>query len=136
MPTLSPGVKVPATMEGNPFFTDAIKEKAYAASRASQKGFSMAYQITFGTDTGVTHHGDNADEFQMMVGAGMSPADAVRSATVVTAELLEMSDRIGTLESGKLADLIAVRGNPLEDVSVLTRVTAVVKSGELVSVSP
>jgi imidazolonepropionase-like amidohydrolase len=62
----------------------------------------------------------------------MTPADAIRSATVVTAELLDMSDDLGTLEAGKIADLIAVDGNPLEDVSVLENVAVVISGGVLV----
>jgi imidazolonepropionase-like amidohydrolase len=133
VPTLSPGIKLPATMEGNPFFTGAIKSKAYAASAASQKTFLNAYKagvkIAFGTDSAVTPHGENADEFVMMVNAGMSAADAIRSATVTSANLLGIQEKLGTLESGKLADLIAVSGNPLDDISILTKVDFVMKEG-------
>jgi imidazolonepropionase-like amidohydrolase len=136
VPTLSPGVKVPPTMEGNPFFTDAIKAKALAASAASQQSFRNAYEagvnIAFGTDSAVTPHGENADEFVMMVEAGMSPADAIRSATVSSAMLLGVEDKLGTLEGGKLADLIAVSVNPLEDISALTDVNFVMKDGIVV----
>ena len=96
VPTLSPSFKVPSLMEGNPFFTEAIKAKALAASAASKANFGSAYEagvkIAFGTDSAVTKHGDNADEFGMMVESGMTEMDAIRSATVVAAELLEMSD--------------------------------------------
>lgn len=136
VPTLSPGVKVPLTMEGNPFFTDAIKAKALAASAASQQSFQNAYgagvNIAFGTDSSVTPHGENADEFVMMVDAGMSPADAIRSATVSSARLLGVEDKLGTLEGGKLADLIAVSANPLKDISALTVVNFVMKDGMVV----
>lgn len=133
VPTLSPGAKLPAKMEGNPFFTDAIKTKAYAAAAASQQSFFNAYKagvrIAFGTDSAVTPHGENADEFVLMVNAGMSAADAIRSATINSAELLGVQEDIGTLEAGKLADLIAVSGNPLEDISTLTDVKFVMKEG-------
>ncbi|HKJ18653.1 MAG TPA: amidohydrolase family protein [Xanthomonadales bacterium] len=136
VPTLSPGVKVPATMEGNPFFTDDIKAKAYAASAASLNAFRGAQEagvrIAFGTDSAVTPHGENADEFEMMVNAGMSPADAIRSATMTTAELLGVEEDLGSIEAGKLADLIAVSGSPLEDVTELTRVTFVMKEGVVI----
>lgn len=136
VPTLSPGVKLPATMEGNPFFTDAIKAKAYAASAASQQSFIQAYnagvKIAFGTDSAVTPHGENADEFLMMVNAGMSSADAIRSATVTSANLLGVENELGTLEKGKLADLIAVSGNPLDDISTLTKVNFVMKEGKVI----
>ncbi len=133
VPTLLPGHKVPPTMEGNPFFTEAIKAKALAASAASRANFGKAYKggvkIAFGTDTGVTRHGANAEEFALMVGAGMSEMDAIRSATVVTAELIEMSDSLGTIEPGKLADMIAVDSSPLDDITVLEHVSAVIKDG-------
>jgi imidazolonepropionase-like amidohydrolase len=133
VPTLSPGVKLPAMMEGNPFFTDAIKAKAYTASAAAQQTFLTAYKagvkIAFGTDSAVTPHGENADEFVMMVDAGMSAADAIRSATITSAELLGVQDKLGTLEKGKLADIIAVSSNPLKDISSLRNVNFVMKGG-------
>ena len=136
VPTLSPGVKIPATMEGNPFFTEAIKRKGYAAAAASRDSFGNAYRsgvkIAFGTDSGVTPHGENADEFVMMVEAGMTPMDAIRSATVVSAELLGIEDKLGTIEVGKEADLIAVRDNPLKDISALGNVTTVIKAGRII----
>ncbi|MCH8334767.1 MAG: amidohydrolase family protein [Proteobacteria bacterium] len=134
VPTLSPGYKIPAQMEGNPFFTEAIKAKALAAAAASKANFGSAYdagvKIAFGTDTGVTKHGENADEFGMMVENGMTEMDAIRSATVVAAELLEMSDTLGTIEPGKMADIIAVDLSPLDDITVLESVTAVIKNGK------
>jgi imidazolonepropionase-like amidohydrolase len=136
VPTLSPAIKIPATMEGNPFYTDNIKAKALAASAAAQESFLKAYKggvkIAFGTDSAVTPHGENADEFVMMVNAGMSAADAIASATVVSAQLLGMDTQLGTLEGGKLADLIAVSGNPLEDISILRQVDFVMKAGKVV----
>jgi len=135
VPTLSPGVKVPASMEGNPFFTDAIKAKAKAASAASQETFRSAYKsgvkIAMGTDSGVTPHGENADELVMMVDAGMSPADAIQAATITSAELLGLENKLGTLDNGKLADMIAVSGNPLSDISVLQAVSFVMKEGKV-----
>jgi imidazolonepropionase-like amidohydrolase len=136
VPTLSPGIKIPPQMEGHPFFTDDIKAKAYAASDASQKTFREAYEagvkIAFGTDSAVTPHGENADEFEMMVNAGMSATDAIRSATINSAELLGVENELGTLEIGKVADFIAVSGNPLDDISVLTAVNFVMKEGKVV----
>jgi imidazolonepropionase-like amidohydrolase len=135
VPTLMPGHFVPLSMEGNPFFTDAIKAKALSAAAQSKAGFAMAQNaginIAFGTDSGVTPHGQNAKEFSLMVAAGMSPGRAIRSATIVTAELLNLEDRLGTLEDGMLADLIAVDGDPLSDISVLERVTMVIKNGRV-----
>ena len=135
VPTLLPGHKVPATMEGNPFFTKAIKAKVRSASAGSKASFRKAYEggvrIAFGTDSGVTKHGANAEEFAVMVAAGMSEMDAIQSATVAAAQLIEMSDELGTIEPGKLADMIAVDSSPLDDISVLENVSAVIKDGKL-----
>jgi imidazolonepropionase-like amidohydrolase len=135
VPTLMPGHFVPLSMAGNPFFTDAIKSKANQAAASAKASFAMALKanvkIAFGTDTGVTPHGENAKEFELMVNAGMTPGQAIRAATVVAADLLQISDKLGTIESGKLADLIAVKGNPLDDISVLMEVTTVVRDGRL-----
>ena len=68
----------------------------------------------------------------MMVESGMTEMDAIRSATVVAAELLEMSDKLGTIEPGKIADIIAVDGSPLEDITVLENVSVVIKDGKRV----
>lgn len=133
VPTLSPSIKIPAQMEGNPFFTEDIKAKANAASAAAVGNFAAAYKagvkIAFGTDSAVTPHGENADEFGMMVEAGMAPMDALRAATVAAAELLDKSDSLGTIEAGKLADIVAVNGNPIENVSVIRDVVMVMKAG-------
>jgi imidazolonepropionase-like amidohydrolase len=136
VPTLMPGHILPAQMEGNPFFTEAIKEKAYAAAAASKENVGKAWAggvtIAFGTDTGVTPHGDNAQEFALMVAAGMSEMDAIRAATVTTSEMLGMSAELGTIESGKFADIIAVDNNPLEDITSLERVSVVIRDGKRV----
>ena len=85
--------------------------------------------VAFGTDTGVSAHGDNAQEFIYMIKAGMSEQDAIKAATSIAAEHIEMGDKIGTLEAGKYADLIAVDGNPLEDIEELLDVDFVMKGG-------
>jgi len=135
VPTLLPGATVVPTMEGNPFYTEAIKAKARAASAASKENVSKAVRagvkIAFGTDTGVTPHGKNAKEFALMVDAGMSPMEAIRSATVVAAELIDRSATLGTIEAGKLADIVAVDKSPLEDITELEHVRAVIKDGAL-----
>ncbi len=135
VPTLLPSYKIPAQMENNPFFTDAIKEKANAASTASKANFSSAFRdnvkIAFGTDTGVTKHGYNSEEFALMVENGMSPMQAIHAATVAAADLIDRTESLGTIEPGKLADIIAVDENPLDDISVLENVSVVIKNGVL-----
>lgn len=86
-------------------------------------------KIAFGTDAGVDEHGKNAKEFSLLVGAGMTPAAAIRAATLDAATLLGQADRIGTLEPGKDADIIAVSGSPLEDVKRLENVSFVMRRG-------
>ena len=81
-------------------------------------------KIAFGTDAGVSKHGRNADEFELMVKHGMPPAEAIKAATVNAADLLGLSSEIGTIEPGKRADIIAVAGDPLTDVTVLKRSTS------------
>ena len=88
-------------------------------------------RIAFGTDAGVSKHGRNADEFELMVKHGMTPMDAIKAATVNAADLLGLSDQVGTLEPGKRADIIAVQGDPLADVTVLKRVRFVMKDGRV-----
>lgn len=88
--------------------------------------------IAFGTDAGVSKHGRNADEFELLVKFGMSNMEAIEAATVNAADLLGLSDQIGTLEPGKQADLIAVKGDPLKDVKVLKKVDFVMARGKVV----
>lgn len=88
-------------------------------------------RIAFGTDAGVSRHGRNADEFALMVQHGMTPMAAIEAATVNAADLLGLSSEIGTLEPGKRADLVAVDGDPLTDVSVLTSMDFVMRDGRV-----
>ena len=99
--------------------------------KSLQQAVPAGVKIAFGTDAGVSLHGRNADEFELMVEHGMSPAQAIVAATRNAADLLGLADRIGSLEPGKQADLVAVRGNPLEDVTVLKQVEVVMKGGEV-----
>ncbi len=117
-------------------YPPAIAEKAKAAIAARSDMFRSALKagvkIAFGTDSAVSPHGINAREFALMTGLGMPPAAALRSATSAGAALLGVSDRLGTLAPGKLADVIAVPGNPLEDIHVTERVSFVMKEGKIV----
>jgi imidazolonepropionase-like amidohydrolase len=97
--------------------------------KALRKAVPRGVRIAFGTDAGVSKHGRNAEEFELMVANGMTPAAAIKAATVNAADLLGLSREIGTLERGKRADLIAVPADPIRDVRVLERVTFVMKGG-------
>ena len=99
---------------------------------ALRKAVPAGVRIAFGTDAGVSKHGRNADEFELMVRHGMTPATAIEAATVGGAELLGLTSEIGTIERGKAADLIAVQGDPLADVTVLKRVPFVMARGKVV----
>jgi imidazolonepropionase-like amidohydrolase len=100
-----------------------------AAKRTLLKAVASGVRIAFGTDAGVFPHGRNAGEFALLVEGGMSRADALRAATTVNAELLGVSDRLGSLEPGKLADVIAVPGDPLQDIRRTEQVFFVMKEG-------
>ena len=104
----------------------AIKETKDHAFRLA---LAAGLPIGFGTDAGVIPHGRNAREMVVRVGLGESPAAALVSATSLSADILQWSDRIGTLERGKLADIIAVPGNPLQDITLMERVGFVMKGG-------
>lgn len=116
--------------------TAAQFEKAKLAAGNAEKSFGEAVRrgvkVAFGTDTGVSPHGRNAEEFALMVKNGMSPVLAIRSATVDAAELLGLTARLGTIEPGKEADIIAVAGDPTADVRLLENVGFVMKRGKLI----
>jgi imidazolonepropionase-like amidohydrolase len=97
-----------------------------------QRAFSAGVKVGFGTDAAVYPHGLNASEFAVYVKLGITPLAAIQTATVNDADLLGWSDRVGTVEAGKFADLIAVDGDPLADVTTLERVKFVMKGGEVV----
>jgi imidazolonepropionase-like amidohydrolase len=94
-----------------------------------EKAHPAGVKIAYGTDAGVSKHGRNADEFELLVKHGMTPAAALVTATVNAADLLGLSQEIGTIEPGKRADIIAVAGDPTRDVTVLKRVEFVMKDG-------
>ncbi len=133
VPTILAGVTVAERAAIDGYFPDLVRPKAAAIGPVIQETFARAYRagvkIAFGTDSGVSPHGDNAREFALMVEGGMPPMEAIRSATRVGAELLGIEDEVGTLEAGKLADLVAVAGDPLADVSALESVAFVMKEG-------
>jgi imidazolonepropionase-like amidohydrolase len=117
-------------------FPPEIAAKALAANAALSKTFGEAVKlgvkIGFGTDSGVSRHGDNAREFALMVKFGMTPIAALKAATSADAELLGLSKSIGTLEAGKLADIVAVPGDPTLDITATARVGFVMKEGAII----
>lgn len=117
----------------NSYLLPAQRDKALIAGPLmvdmTRRAYLSGVRIAFGTDTGVSAHGDNAGEFALLVKAGLTPLDAIRSATVGAAEHFGLSALIGSLLPGKQADLIAVEGDPLADVTELTRVRFVMKGG-------
>ena len=135
VPTLLAGHTVVEMAENSDFMSPAIKEKAIKVGAEMQGNLGRAYKagvnIAFGTDSGVSHHGINAQEAVLMVEAGMSPMDVIKSATVNGADLLGMSKSIGTIEVGKQADIIATDGSPLDDIKQLLDVDFVMKSGKV-----
>jgi imidazolonepropionase-like amidohydrolase len=114
-------------------YPDTLVQRVMARHKqAFQEGLRMGVKIVFGTDAGRVKHGTNAGEFALMVGMGMEPMRAIQAATSLAAELLRLEDEIGTVRPGLQADLIAVRGNPLEDIRVLQDVRFVMKGGRVV----
>jgi imidazolonepropionase-like amidohydrolase len=114
----------------------AVQAKAKAAAAARSDMFrnavKMGVKVSFGTDAAVFPHGQNAKEFALMTGLGMAPIDALRTATGNDAELLGIAGKTGTLEKGKLADVIAMPGDPTADITVTERVFFVMKEGKIV----
>lgn len=111
-------------------------EKERNLGKLQRANFRKAYEagakLAFGTDSGVYPHGDNAKQFSKMVEFGMKPMDAIQAATVNAADLIGWADKVGVLEKGHFADLIAVDGDPLSDIKVLESVRFVLKGGTVV----
>lgn len=133
VPTNMAGEWVAMKAEEPGYFPEIVRPKAAAIGPAIRDTFRRAnkagVKIAFGTDSGVSVHGENAHEFELMVEGGMSPMKAIQTATLNASQLLRVEDRLGTLEKGKIADIVAVNGNPLEDISVMKQVVFVMKDG-------
>jgi imidazolonepropionase-like amidohydrolase len=133
VPTLMAGEWVGNKAKEPGYFPEIVRPKAAAIGPAVQATFKKAYaagvKIAFGTDSGVSPHGENAHEFELMVEAGMPPMKAIQSATLEAAKLLKIDDRLGTLEAKKIADVIAVKGDPLKEIGKMREVVFVMKEG-------
>jgi imidazolonepropionase-like amidohydrolase len=131
VPTISAGRWVFDQAQDPNFFPAIVRPKALQVGPQIQTTFGKAYKagvkILYGTDTGVSRHGDNAREFKLMVDAGMPPMEAIRVATSAPAKFLELDGEVGSIAVGKLGELVGVPGNPLEDISAMQRVVFVMK---------
>ncbi|MBT8473823.1 MAG: amidohydrolase family protein [Marinicaulis sp.] len=134
VPTVLAGVTVAEIAEDpDSFFAPAVRDKAKLVGpqilEMTRRAHAAGVKIAFGTDTGVSKHGDNAREFSLLVEAGMTPMEAIRAATVVAAEHLGQDDIIGSIAPGKAADIVAVEGDSLADVTELQDIDFVMKGG-------
>ncbi len=136
VPTIIAGKFVAEKAAEEGYFSELVRPKAATIGPLIQETFAKAYArgvpIVFGTDSGVSPHGDNWKEFVYMVEAGMPALETITSATVKAAELLDIDDQLGSIEAGKLADVIAVAGDPLKDINQMEQVVFVMKEGEVV----
>lgn len=135
VPTLIAPAFLVESFEGGMKVPERIREKANAAAQSINTTFRHAVErgvkIGFGTDAAVYPHGQNAREFELMVKNGASPALALRAATSADAELLGIADKVGSLERGKVADVVAVPGDPVTDISTMRKVFFVMKDGKV-----
>lgn len=133
VPTISAGKFVAEQAKVAGYYHPLVVPKALEIGPQIQQTFAKAYKrgvkIAFGTDAGVFLHGDNGREFTYMVEAGMPPLEAIKSATVVPAAILGMSDKIGTIAVGMLADIVATNENPLKNIKTMESVSFVMKEG-------
>lgn len=135
VPTLLAGEYVAgkaAVRQYPPEIAEKARQAVAARSDTFKRALAMGVKVAFGTDSAVSPHGLNARELSLLVDHGMTPAAALRAATASAAELLGLADRLGTLEPGKEADVIAVPGDPLADIAVTERVRFVMKGGRIV----
>ena len=136
MPTIHAGKYVEAKSHEEGYFPEPVRAKAAAVGPVIQGAFgrahARAYESPSAPTSGSARHGTNALEFVYMIEAGMSPADAIVTATINAAELCDLADEIGTLEPGKRADVIAVQGDPLRGRAHARTVRFVMKDGRVV----
>ncbi|TWI81226.1 imidazolonepropionase-like amidohydrolase [Lacibacter cauensis] len=135
VPTITAGKSTADSAKIPGYYTDIVTPKALAVGPHIQNTFAKAYKagvkIAFGTDAGVFAHGKNWMEFVYMTEAGMPAMEAIQSATKNAATMLNMWDKLGSIEKGKIADIIAVDGDPLTDIQVMGKVVFVMKDGKV-----
>jgi len=135
VPTISAGEFVAEKSKIDNFFPDIVRPKAATVGpqigATFGKAFNKGVKIAFGTDVGVQAHGTNWEEFVYMVKYGMDPMSALQSATVETAKLLDEFDNIGSISAGKIADIIAISGNPITNINNMENVVFVMKDGQI-----
>ena len=135
VPTLLAGDTVKRMAEMGGPLTEAQAEKAILVGAAMMNNFGKAYKagvkVAYGTDSGISPHRTNAEEAVLMVQAGLTPMEVIETATINAADLIDMSDDIGTIEAGKYADIIAVDGSPLDNIEELLDVDFVMKGGKV-----
>lgn len=135
VPTLLAGATVRHAAEHSDFMSETVKKKAMRVGADMMSNFGKIIKanikIAYGTDSGISKHGTNAEEAVLMVEAGMSEMNVIKTATINAADLIDMSDSIGTIESGKYADIIAVDASPLKDIKELLDVDFVMKGGKV-----
>ncbi len=140
VPTLLAGKTVATMAVEADFMSDVVKAKAIRVGNDMADSFEKAHKagvnIAYGTDSGISPHGNNAEEAVLMVENGMDEMDVIISATINAADLVDMSDSVGTIESGKFADIIAVRRTPLENIEELLNVEFVMKGGKVYKNDP
>lgn len=133
VPTISAGKYVAGQAKISGYYHPLVVPKAIEIGPKIQSTFAKAYKkgvkIAFGTDAAVFPHGENGKEFGFMVEAGMPAMEAIKSATIVNAGILGMGDKLGTIESGKLADIVASDENPLKNIKTLESISFVMKEG-------
>jgi len=135
VPTITAGKSVAELAEIEGYYPEVVVPKAKAIGPKIQDTFGKAYKkgvnIAFGTDAGVFKHGDNGKEFGYMVEAGMKPMESIISATVTPAKLLKVYDQYGSISEGKMADIIAVSDDPIENINTMESVQFVMKKGQV-----
>ncbi len=136
VPTIMAGEWVAEKAKIDNFFPELVRPKAAAIGPQIQSTFAKAYKrgvkIAFGTDSGVSPHGDNWQEFVLMVEAGMPAAEAIQSATIETAKLFRLDDVLGQIKVNYLADIIATNEDPTKNISTLGNIVFVMKDGEII----